>query len=110
MKYINSSEGTIVVNKFGVPMSDLPFEYRDIVCFDLRRLQRMCDELGIENRDGWDILAVGYWNSDGSYEEPCPEYTQNGFMRHLYVGDARDVDEAIELENERNPYAGIRTI
>lgn len=105
MKFIESSAGTIVVNESGVPISDLPHEYNDISCFDLTRLRRMCLTLGIECRDSWDILAVGYWLDNGDYEEPASMYTEHGCMKYVWTGEADDVYEAIELEQERNPYA-----
>jgi hypothetical protein len=102
MYIIESGEGTMRCHDNGTPfrLDRLPHEYRDIVKFDIARLEAMCEANDIDKRQermGWDILAVGYWLEDGSYEEPAPSYAENGIMMHLWTGRAQDHDEALAL-------------
>lgn len=99
---IESSAGVIFCDDSGVPYSPLPDEYNNIVQFDIRRLERMCisNHIPFPKDEGWDILALGYWLEDGSYEDPTPSYAEGGVMRHIWTGHVEDLDEAIELGGE----------
>ena len=102
MYIIESGEGTMHCHDNGIPVNRylLPAEYCDIAKFDIERLEAMCEANDIDKRQermGWDILAVGYWLEDGSYEEPAPAYAENGIMMHMWTGRAEDHDEAILL-------------
>lgn len=96
---IHSSLGTIWVNHKGYPVSELPDDYHNITKFDLQRLERMCISNHVPMREEWDILALGYWTDDGGYEEPAPDYSETGVMRHIWSGRADDYDEALDLED-----------
>lgn len=97
---ICSGEGDFVVNAEGYVLfpDSLPHEYGDITRVDIRRLDKMCLANHIPLHNEWDILAVGYWTEDGKYEEPAPDYAENGFMRHIWRGAAEDYDEAYVIE------------
>lgn len=97
---ICSGEGDFVVDSEGYVLfpDSLPFEYGDITRVDIRRLDKMCLANHIPLRNEWDILAVGYWTKDGKYEEPAPDYAENGCMRHIWSGDAEGYAEAYEMQ------------
>lgn len=99
---IGSSAGIILVTNEGEPISDLPPEYDNIVKFDIKRLERMCVSNHITMREEWDIVALGYWTDDGNYENPAPDYSEHGFMRHIWSGRADDYDEACEIEERES--------
>lgn len=74
-----SSNGTLVVNMEGhvIPeKSELSDYLMDIVKVDLVEMLKFEKSIGNELFDwgSYDILNVGYWNKDGSYEEPCHEW------------------------------------
>lgn len=97
---ICSGEGDFVVNDQGYVLfpDSLPYVYGDITRVDIKRLDKMCLANHIPLRNEWDILAVGYWTEDGKYEEPAPDYAEDGCMRHMWRGAAEDYDEAYEIE------------
>ena len=100
MVNITSSCGDFVVNAEGYVLFpySLPHEYRDITRMDMKRLEKMCLANHIPLRNEWDILAVGYWTEDGKYEEPAPDYSETGCMRHIWNGAADGLDEAYAIE------------
>jgi len=87
MFVISTSFGDIFVRKDGRPYdpSALPEPYKDVVQFDMRRLESMCNANHIPMRDKWNILAVGYW-TDRGYEHPLADYDDSGLMRHIWNG------------------------
>jgi hypothetical protein len=97
---ICSGEGDMVVNAQGYPFfkDSLPYEYRNITQFDITMLDKMCLANHIPLRNEWDILAVGYWLEDGSYEDPAEDYAEAGLMRHIWNGTVEDYYEAYEHE------------
>ena len=95
---ISSSCGDVAIDIDGYPVSRLPPEYKDIVRFDLTRLNKMCLANHIPLRNDWDILAVGYWLTDGSYEQPAEDYNETGLMRHIWNGSVDEYHEAYEME------------
>ena len=98
---IESSLGTILIHDDGIPyMSTLPNAYGDIAKFDVARLERMCNanHIAYPRKYGWDILALGYWLSNGFYESPADDYSEKGCMRHIWNGTVDDYDDAYELE------------
>ena len=100
---IESGEGTMFCHHNGsTDRYALPAYYCDIAKFDIERLENMCEANGLSlyRNGGWDILAVGYWLEDGTYEEPAPAYAENGIMMHIWTGRAQDYDEAMELGGE----------
>jgi hypothetical protein len=98
--HISSSAGSMVVNAQGYPIfrDSMPDEYRNIQQFDIARLDRMCLANHVPLRNEWDILAIGYWLEDDTYEDPAPEYSENGLMRHIWNGSVEEYHEAYELQ------------
>ena len=98
--HISSGAGSIIVNDQGYPLfnDSLPEEYNDIARFDIKRLDKMCLANHIPLRNEWDILAVGYWTTDGEYEEPATDYAENGCMRHIWNGTVDEFEDAYEYQ------------
>ena len=95
---ICSSEGDFAIGADGKVLfpDSLPFEYRNIVQFDIPRLDKMCRANHIHLRNEWDILAVGYWLETGEYENPAEDYNETGLMRHIWNGTVDEYHEAFE--------------
>jgi hypothetical protein len=98
---IHSTFGEILVRGDGIPYPDtLPEEYSNITKFDLNRLEKFCNSNHIPFPKEWDILGIAYWTDNGHYEHPANDYSEVGYMRHIWRGDADDIDEAIDMNNE----------
>jgi hypothetical protein len=86
---VSGSWGTIRVDPYDgwvVQLTDEPYEYkdgergyRDIERFDIAEWLKFYPN---EEFNGCDILDIGYWLKDGTYEPPC-----GGFREELAKGD-----------------------
>ena len=97
---IEGSYGNIYIDDEGYPLTPLPEEYSDIAKFDIPRLERMCAANHISVHRDWDIVAVAYWTHDGEYEQPAPDYSENGLMMHIWTGRVDNYEDACALDDE----------
>lgn len=96
---LTSSFGDIHIDDDGVPLSTPPL-YNNIAKFDIHRLEKMCIANHVPLRSTWDILAVGYWTEDGTYEPPAKDYDETGYMRHIWSGTVNSIEDALDLNEE----------
>ena len=97
MIIIDTPAGTIPVDGDGYPIypDGLPYEYDNIVRFDLKRLEQLCNANHIVMGHKLDIITVGYWTRN-EYIHPIEEYTEGGTFTMMWKG--RVEDELVEFE------------
>ena len=84
IRKVCGSHGDLLIESDGTPLGFIPEGYADIMRFDVDEYFQFWTLDDPKRYCEFDILDLGYWNADGTYEPPAHDWREEVKIQMLH--------------------------